>query len=67
MRRYLAPFVRPTAPFEPDADTALLLHLDEGEGAVAHDASSAQGGPTHGEVKVGGPSLGPAWEADSPF
>ena len=55
------------APFEPDATPRLLPRLDEGEGAVAHDASSAQGGPTHGEVKVGGPSLAPAWEADSPF
>ena len=38
MARYTADFT-PQARFEPDTDTVLLYHLDEGTGDVADDAT----------------------------
>lgn len=65
--RYAAPFVRPTQPFVPDAATAALYPLDEGSGTVAGDTSGASGGPSPGELRVGGTPVGPIWSADTPF
>ncbi|MCS7002787.1 MAG: LamG domain-containing protein, partial [Dehalococcoidia bacterium] len=65
--RYSGSFTRPSAPFQPDADTVGLYHFDEGGGTVAIDSSGAPGGPSNGIVRVGGPSNGPQWVTDTPF
>jgi hypothetical protein len=65
--RYTAPFSRPSGPFVPDAATAALYHLDEGEGLAARDTSGAVGGPSDGELRVGGPARGPQWSPETPF
>jgi lysophospholipase L1-like esterase len=65
--RYANGFVRPTAPFVPDGQTAGLYHFDEGSGTMALDVSEASGGPSDGEVRFGGDPPGPLWNADSPF
>ena len=59
--RYAAAFTRPSGPFSTDSSTVGLYHFDEGSGAVANDASGATGGPSHGEVKVGGTPASPTW------
>jgi glucose/arabinose dehydrogenase len=61
--RYTANFVRPSAAFINDPATAALYHLDEGTGSVAGDTSLAPGGPSDGELRVGGTPPGPAWVA----
>lgn len=61
--RYSADFERPAPRFEPDAQTVALYHFDEGTGTALGDSSGAAGGPSNGEVRVGGPSAGPVWDA----
>lgn len=67
--RYAANFTRPVSAFAPDAATVALYHFDEGSGTLAGDTSNAAGGPSPGQLRVGGsPSPGPAWvTSDAPF
>ncbi len=65
--RYDGPFDPPTAPFEPDDNTRLLFHFDEGSGATTTDASQHPDGPNDGEFRVGGAPEGPIWSDESPF
>lgn len=65
--RYTTSFTRPAAPFETDATTVGLWSFDEGSGAVACDRSGAGGGPTNGEVRIGGNPAGPAGSLSTPF
>jgi hypothetical protein len=65
--RYGSNFTPPTAPFSTDVDTAALYHFDEGSGTVAADSSGAAGGPSNGELRVGGTPTGPQWSTDTPF
>ena len=65
--RYSANFVPQTSPFVTDSMTAALYHFDEGSGTVAGDSSGAPGGPSNGELKVGGSPVGPLWSSDTPF
>lgn len=65
--RYTANFMRPSAPFTPDADTAALYHFDEGMGDAVIDSSGAVGGPSDGVRRYGGVPAGPDWVADSPL
>jgi hypothetical protein len=60
-------FALSTAPFSPDAHTAALYHFDEGGGSILLDASGAAGGPSPGEVLLGGFPEGPVWIAENPF
>ena len=66
-RRYLSTFPPPVMPFETDAQTAALYRMDEGRGSVLGDSSGAQGGPSDGELRVGGSPVGPRWSVLSPF
>lgn len=67
-RRYTASFTRPSARFEPDANTMALYHMDDGSGTVLADQSAAAGGPTNGELLVGGTPSGPEWiTSDAPI
>jgi hypothetical protein len=65
--RYSGNFTRPSAPFTPDANTVGLYHFDEASGIAVLDTSGAAGGPSHGELKVGGNPAGPVRSTDSPF
>lgn len=65
--RYGGAFVPPRRPFVPDAWTAALYHLDEGQGDVVGDASGAPGGPSDGERRFGGTPAGPSWSSATPF
>lgn len=66
--RYSASFVRPSAPFSPDADTAALYHFDEAQGDHVGDSSGAPGGPSHGVRRFGGGTPGPQWVlSDAPL
>jgi hypothetical protein len=67
--RYTAPFDRPTAAFTTDADTALLLHFDEGPaGPCASSVLDTSGRATHGQCRHGGSGTpGPVFAADVPF
>jgi len=65
--RYAAPFVRPSAPFVPDAGTVALYDFDEGNGDLIVDSSGAIGGPSPGERRFGGTPAGPLWSIDTPF
>ncbi|MCU0656900.1 MAG: LamG domain-containing protein [Polyangiaceae bacterium] len=65
--RYTGAFAAPTGPFVPDASTVGLYHFDEGAGLVAKDSSGAPGGPSDGELFVGGSPQGPLWAQSSPF
>jgi hypothetical protein len=65
--RYTASFAPPVQPFTPDAQTVGLYHFDEGTGDVAADSSGAPGGPSDGELRIGGTPEGPMWAPDSPF
>lgn len=67
VRRYTAPFVRPSAPFPADPATAALYRFDEGEGDVVGDTSGAPGGPSNGVRRFGGSPAGPEWSPDTPF
>lgn len=64
VRRYNGSFTRPTGPFTPDANTAVLYHFDEGSGDVVGDSS---GGGSHGTRYFGGSPAGPVWSAETPF
>jgi hypothetical protein len=66
-RRYTAAFGRPSAPFTTDGATMALYHFDEGTGATLNDSSAAPGGPSNGQLRVGGAPTGPVWSAESPF
>jgi hypothetical protein len=57
--RYTSMFVPAQEPFTPDASTAGLWHLDEGEGNLAADASGAG---NDGKLQNG-----PVWVNESPF
>lgn len=64
--RYVRAFQAPRVPFRPDRFTALLLHLDEGNGNVVHDSAGVTGAPGNGERKPN--ALGfPQWSTDVPF
>jgi hypothetical protein len=63
--RYSGPFSPPAAPFLPDPATAALWHFDEGSGDSTFDASGAPGGPSHGELRLGGAPVGPEWSVDA--
>jgi hypothetical protein len=65
--RYAGPFVPPSAPFTPDADTMALYGFDEGAGTTLGDRSGAVGGPSDGVLRVGGSPAGPQWSTDTPF
>lgn len=65
--RYTADFTRPSAPFETDAATVGLWSFDEGSGTLACDRSGASGGPTDGEVRIGGSPAGPLGSHSTPF
>ena len=64
--RYSGGFTPQTRPFVGDEDTAALYHFNEGSGSVLIDSAGAFGGPSHGEVKVGGNPAGPVWSEDTP-
>lgn len=59
--RYTAAFAKPNAPFATDTSTVGLYHFDEGSGTDAKDTSGATGGPSPGDVRVGGSPVGPTW------
>jgi hypothetical protein len=61
--RYESGFPIPSAPFAPDADTAALYHLDEGEGDLILDAL----GRSDGARRFGGSPPGPEWSTETPF
>ncbi len=63
--RYAEPFVRPSAPFTSDGNTVALYHFDEGMGTSLGDSSGALGGPSNGELRVGGSPPGPEWVAST--
>ncbi len=65
--RYDGSFTRPSQPFATDANTVALYHLDEGSGTLANDSSGAPGGPSPGQLRVGGAPQGPVWVSDTPF
>jgi Concanavalin A-like lectin/glucanases superfamily len=67
--RYNAPFDRPVAAFTADADTALLLHFDEGPvGPCLSSVIDTSGRATHGQCRHGGNGTpGPVYAADVPF
>lgn len=66
--RYFAPFDRPTLPFTPDADTALLYHFDEGPvGACGSTMLDGSGHSVHGQCRAGGVANAPAYDGDNPF
>ena len=57
----------PTAPFVNDASTVGLFHFEEGAGGVVLDGSFAAGGPSDGDLMLGGTPVGPEWSALTPF
>jgi hypothetical protein len=67
--RYTVPFDRPDSPFTPDAETALLLHFDEGPaGPCASTVLDTSGRGVHGQCRHGGDATpGPAYATDVPF
>lgn len=65
--RYSAAFERPSAPFMTDGATMALYHFDEGTGTTLNDSSAALGGPSNGQLRVGGAPMGPVWSTESPF
>jgi hypothetical protein len=68
VRRYVAPFSRPTSPFAVDEDTVALYHFDEGHGNRIGDSSENPDGPSDGYRLYGGdPENGPEWELSSLF
>ncbi|NWF99781.1 MAG: PQQ-dependent sugar dehydrogenase [Thermoanaerobaculaceae bacterium] len=64
--RYTSGFTRPAQPFIPDAATAALYHFDEGSGTTLGDSSGAAGGPSNGQLRVGGSPTGPVWSSQEP-
>jgi hypothetical protein len=67
--RYSSPFDRPVAAFTTDADTALLLHFDDGPaGPCASNVMDTSGRATHGQCRHGGNGTpGPLYTVDVPF
>jgi hypothetical protein len=65
--RYTAAFSPPAAPFTPDDNTMALYHFDEGTGTTITDVAGATGGPSNGELRVGGSPAGPVWSGERPF
>jgi Concanavalin A-like lectin/glucanases superfamily len=67
--RYQSPFDRPPAAFTADADTALLLHFDEGPtGPCASTVTDTSGKGTHAQCRHGGNGApGPLYTLDVPF
>jgi hypothetical protein len=65
--RYTAAFTPPASPFAPDGSTMALYHFDEGTGTSVADVAGASGGPSNGELRVGGSPAGPVWSGESPF
>jgi len=65
--RYSTSFAAPSAPFGTDSNTVGLYHFDEGQGAVLFDFSAAPGGPSDGDVRLGGNPHGPSWSSETPF
>jgi hypothetical protein len=66
--RYSTNFTRPTAPFVADASTVALYHFDEAGGIAVLDTSGAIGGPSDGQLRIGGTPLGPEWVlSDAPL
>lgn len=65
--RYQVDFTVPASPFVSDAQTLALYHFDEGSGTLVGDQSGASGGPSDGELIVGGDPAGPQWSRESPF
>ena len=67
--RYTSPFDRPIVPFNPDAETALLFHFDEGPaGPCLSSVVDTSGRATHGQCHHGGAATpGPVYEAEVPF
>jgi hypothetical protein len=67
--RYTVPFDRPIGPFTSDAETALLLHFDEGPaGPCASSVMDTSGRAVHGQCRHGGDSTpGPVYANDVPF
>jgi hypothetical protein len=61
--RYTAAFTRPTAPFQADANTVALYHMDASAGTTVEDTT----GGNNGVLRVGGTSNGPQWSTDKPF
>ena len=57
--RYRDAFTPPQQRLEPDADTAVLYHFDEADGAVARDAAGGPGAPTDGVLRLGGNPVRP--------
>ena len=65
--RYAGNFTPPTAPYVNDASTVGLFHFEEGVGGVVLDGSFAAGGPSDGDVMLGGTPAGPEWSPLTPF
>ncbi|MGH8189068.1 MAG: LamG-like jellyroll fold domain-containing protein [Steroidobacteraceae bacterium] len=63
--RWTQNFTPPSQPYVADGNTVLLLHMDDGSGLVARDASSSG---TNAQLFYGGsPNPGPTWSSDTPF
>jgi len=67
--RYAAPFDRPSAPLQGDADTVVLFHFDEGPvGPCSSSVLDSSGHGTHGQCRQSGAGTpGPAYVTDVPF
>jgi hypothetical protein len=65
--RSSGPFTPPAQPFTPDALTAALHHLDEGQLDVVGDSSGAPLGPSTGVRRFGGTPPGPQWSRETPW
>jgi hypothetical protein len=59
--RYVAGFSPPETVFPPDENTLALVHLDEGLGKAARNASPMGGGMGDGFLLYGGSAAGPEW------
>ncbi len=65
--RYSSNFTRPSGPHQADSSTVALYRFDEGSGTTVADTSGASGGPSNGQLRVGGSPAGPTWSSDTPF
>jgi hypothetical protein len=65
--RYTAAFTPPASPFTTDGSTLALYHFNEGTSTTVGDSSGASGGPSNGDLRVGGDPMGPVWSGESPF
>ncbi len=62
---YTDTFDPPDAPLQVDAQTSALYRFDEGDGTTASNAADPGNGD--GELRVGGPSMGPTWSDETPY